>query len=328
MSYPAASATDAVGPVTITYSQASGTVFALGTTHVTVTAKDAAGNTSTGSFDVIVRDTIAPLLTVPATQTAEATSAAGASVSYPAASATDAVGVATITYSQASGAVFAARHDARHRHGEGRCRATPRPASFDVVVRDTIAPLLTVPATQTAEATSPAGAAVSYPAATATDAVGVASITYSQASGTVFPLGTTHVTVTANDAAGNTTTRLVRRRRPRHDRACADRARDANSSRRRARPAPGDYPAASATDAVGVVTITYSRASGAAFALGTTHVPVTAKDAAGNTTTGVRRNRPRHDRTGRDAASSPTACPRRGTASSRSASTSSTPSAQ
>ena len=107
MSYPAASATDAVGPVTITYSEASGTVFGLGTTHVTVTATDAAGNASIGSFDVVVVDTTAPLLTVPGTQTAEATSAAGATVSYPAASATDAVGPVTITYSQASGSVFA-----------------------------------------------------------------------------------------------------------------------------------------------------------------------------------------------------------------------------
>jgi len=68
-------------------------------------------------------------------------------------------------------------------------------------VADTVAPLLTVPVTQTAEATSAAGAIVDYPAASATDAVGPVSITYSQASGTVFGLGTTHVTVTATDAA-------------------------------------------------------------------------------------------------------------------------------
>jgi hypothetical protein len=75
-----------------------------------------------------------------------------------------------------------------------------------VVVRDTIAPVLTLPPTQTVAATSASGAIVAYPAATATDAVGVVSLTYSQASGTLFPVGTTKVTVTAKDAAGNTAT--------------------------------------------------------------------------------------------------------------------------
>jgi hypothetical protein len=44
---------------------------------------------------------------------------------------------------------------------------------------------------------------VTYPAATATDAVGVTSLTYSQNSGTLFPIGVTTVTVTARDAANN-----------------------------------------------------------------------------------------------------------------------------
>jgi hypothetical protein len=47
------------------------------------------------------------------------------------------------------------------------------------------------------------GAIVSYPAATATDNCTVASISYSQNSGTFFPVGTTTVTATAIDAAGN-----------------------------------------------------------------------------------------------------------------------------
>ena len=64
--------------------------------------------------------------------------------------------------------------------------------------------MLTVPAAVTAEATGASGATVSYPAATATDAVGVTSLIYSQDSGTLFPLGTTTVNVTAKDAAGNT----------------------------------------------------------------------------------------------------------------------------
>jgi hypothetical protein len=160
---------------------------------------------TTSSFRVTVQDTIAPVLAVPADQVAEATSAAGATVSYPAATATDAVGVVSLTYSQASGTAFAL--------GTTAVTVTARDAaghltqkSFNVIVRDTIAPVLTLPPTQTVAATSASGAIVTYPAATATDAVGVVSLTYSQASGTLFPVGTTKVTVTAKDAAGNTAT--------------------------------------------------------------------------------------------------------------------------
>jgi len=117
--YPAASATDAVGPVTITYSQASGSLFGLGTTHVTVTATDGAGNASTGSFDVVVRDTVAPLLSVPATQTAEATSAAGALVSYPAAERHGCGRPRDDHVLAGVGLAVPARHDARDRDGDG-----------------------------------------------------------------------------------------------------------------------------------------------------------------------------------------------------------------
>jgi hypothetical protein len=78
--------------------------------------------------------------------------------------------------------------------------------SFTITVQDTAAPALTVPTNIVAEATSASGTAVTYAAATATDAVGVTSLTYSAASGSTFALGATAVTVTAKDAAGNTTT--------------------------------------------------------------------------------------------------------------------------
>jgi uncharacterized repeat protein (TIGR01451 family) len=52
--------------------------------------------------------------------------------------------------------------------------------------------------------TSDTSMAVTYPAATATDNCSSSpTITYSHASGSVFPVGTTTVTVTATDAAGN-----------------------------------------------------------------------------------------------------------------------------
>ena len=202
--YSAGSATDAVtaSPV-ITYSKNSGTVFPLGATPVTITAKDAANNAGTGTFSVVVQDTTAPVVAAHANVTVEATSANGAVVTYAAGSATDAVTASpAITYSQNSGTVFPI--------GVTTVTVTALDAAgnmdgviFSVTVQDTTAPVVTPPANLTVPATSPAGALVTYPAATATDAVGVLSLTYSQNSGTTFPIGTTTVTATATDAANH-----------------------------------------------------------------------------------------------------------------------------
>ena len=73
-----------------------------------------------------------------------------------------------------------------------------------VLVQDTTPPAVTCSADLTAEATGPEGAAVTYVAPTATDAVTTApALSASHASGSRFPLGTTAVTITARDAAGN-----------------------------------------------------------------------------------------------------------------------------
>ena len=77
-------------------------------------------------------------------------------------------------------------------------------ASTNVAI-DRTAPLLVVPADIAVAATSDAGATVPYPPATASDALGVASLTYSKPTGSQFPIGVTNVTVIARDAAGHTT---------------------------------------------------------------------------------------------------------------------------
>ena len=62
----AASATDAVTPSpSVECSPSSGSLFPLGTTSVECAAQDAAGNAGTDSFNVTVRDTTAPALTLP-----------------------------------------------------------------------------------------------------------------------------------------------------------------------------------------------------------------------------------------------------------------------
>lgn len=73
-----------------------------------------------------------------------------------------------------------------------------------VVAPDTTPPLVTASGPVVAEATGPAGAVVTYAAATATDDVdGSVAATCAPASGSVFPIGATTVTCTASDAAGN-----------------------------------------------------------------------------------------------------------------------------
>jgi len=200
--YTGATATDDSPPVTIVYLLPNDSLFALGRTSVHVTATDTAGNAAAGDFVVVVVDTTAPLLVVQGDVSAEATSAAGAVVVYPAATATDAVGPVTIVYSQAAGSVFALGVTTVFvRAQDAAGNATTK--SFAIAVLDTTAPVLNLPASITTDATSPAGAIVSY-TATATDNSGVSpTVTCAPASGSTFPIGTTTVSCTAKDAAGN-----------------------------------------------------------------------------------------------------------------------------
>jgi hypothetical protein len=69
---------------------------------------------------------------------------------------------------------------------------------------DKTSPVLTVSANKTVDAASDAGAVVAYPAATASDALsGAGAVSCAPASGTTFAIGTTTVSCSATDAAGN-----------------------------------------------------------------------------------------------------------------------------
>ena len=71
------------------------------------------------------------------------------------------------------------------------------------VASDATPPVLTLPTNLTAEATSSAGAAVTYTASASDDVDGSVAVTCTPASGATFPLGTTIVDCSASDAAGN-----------------------------------------------------------------------------------------------------------------------------
>ncbi|HEY3114895.1 MAG TPA: HYR domain-containing protein [Gemmatimonadaceae bacterium] len=75
-------------------------------------------------------------------------------------------------------------------------------ASQTVVVRDVTPPTVSVPASFSVNATSSRGAEVSF-AVSASDNVGVTSLSCSPSSGSQFPIGVTSVDCSASDAAGN-----------------------------------------------------------------------------------------------------------------------------
>ena len=79
--------------------------------------------------------------------------------------------------------------------------------SFTVTVLDKEPPVVTCPADTTlSNDPGKCGAIVHFPPATATDNCSSVTITYSDSSGSFFPVGTTTVTVTATDSSGNSST--------------------------------------------------------------------------------------------------------------------------
>jgi hypothetical protein len=205
VSYTAPTASDAVdGAVAVSCVPASGSAFAIGHTTVTCSAHDAAGNQAPArSFDVNVRDTTAPAIQAHGDVVAEATGPGGATVSYTAGAASDAVdGSVAVACAPASGTTFALGHTTVTCTAQD-AKSNVAHSSFDVDVRDTTAPVVQVPADIAVAATSASGAAVSF-AATATDAVdGTDAVACVPSSGSTFAVGQTTVTCTAGDAAGN-----------------------------------------------------------------------------------------------------------------------------
>jgi hypothetical protein len=205
VSYTVTATDDRDPSPTITCTPASGSTFPLGTTPVNCSATDKAGNKAEGSFNVIVQDKTAPVLKLPTADiTAEATSASGAAVTYTATATDNIDGPIAIDCKPASGSTFPLGTTTV------TCSATDKAGneasgSFNVIVQDKTAPVLKLPTADiTAEATSASGAAVTY-TATGEDAVdGSVTPLCTPASGSTFPLGTTTVTCSATDKAGNT----------------------------------------------------------------------------------------------------------------------------
>ena len=292
VTYTAPSTSDAVdGPDVAACLPASGTTLALGTHTVNCRATDAHGNVATPtSFIVRVVDTTAPAIAPHGNiGPVEATSAAGAVVSYTPPATSDAVdGLGAATCAPPPNATFPLGHSyvacsARDRAGNA---ATPTGFSVDVV--DTTAPLIAPHADVTAEATGPTGAVVSFASPATSDAVdGTGAASCLPASGSAFVLGATTVTCRATDAHGNIATptsflvRVVDTTAPAiasHPDITVNAT--GNSSAEVAYALPG------ASDLVdGSVAVSCTPPSGSTFVVGRTLVTCSATDVAGNRAT-------------------------------------------
>ena len=186
-----ASATDADGPVTLTCSRPSGSTFPLGATTVTCSAANSFG-TSTGTFYVYVGDTTPPVLTLPADIDATDTV-----VTFTTSAVDNIDGAVPVSCTPASGSTFAP--------GTTRVQCSAADTRFNYAYGSFLvrtpggAPVITTPGDIVEEATSPAGAVVTFDVTT-DDAT---PVTCTPASGATFALGTTTVTCTAGIATAS-----------------------------------------------------------------------------------------------------------------------------
>ncbi|MFN2637977.1 MAG: HYR domain-containing protein [Gemmatimonadaceae bacterium] len=187
--------------------------YPKGVTTITWTAEDAGHLTTTATQTVNVSDRESPVVTAPASVVVG----------------TD-PGIATAVVNVGNASLVRDNcHDATvsSSRSDGRAMSAPFPLGLTVVtwsasdlsgnsvsatqvvtVEDREAPVfgVSIQSNMTVDATSPAGAVVTYPI-NVTDNVGVTSASCSPASGSLFTVGNTTVACNARDAAGNTATR-------------------------------------------------------------------------------------------------------------------------
>jgi hypothetical protein len=263
-------------------------IFPIGSTKVTCSAKDSAGNVVSGSLVVVVRDETAPRIALPDSPLAvNATGAKGGTATWRASAVDNVDGSVAVSCDRTSGDVFAV--------GDTRvtCSARDRAGnvakdSFTVSVRDNDPPVVTVPSAPVVESADDAdGAKVSF-SATADDAVdGAVSVKCDPPSGSLFPLGDTRVSCTARDSAGNSskpasfTVSVRDTTRPRLQLPASPlEAAAVNASG-----APVEF-SATAVDAVdGSLPVQCDHDSGDTFRLGKSRVTCSATDKAGNRAT-------------------------------------------
>jgi len=206
-------ATDAVGVVSTTTNAPA--IFPIGTTDVTFTVADGAGNKNTCTASVTVADNTPPVITCPGNIMVEAEDANGVpanrsalQIFLNAATAMDAEDGPVIVTNNAPAQFVLGDNDVTFSAKDSV--GNPATCTATVTVVDTTDPVITCPASITVEAegangVSAANAAIQafLNAATATDAIdGKVNVTNNASA--MIGLGSTNVTFNASDKSGNT----------------------------------------------------------------------------------------------------------------------------
>ncbi|HEX8474956.1 MAG TPA: PxKF domain-containing protein [Pyrinomonadaceae bacterium] len=185
--------------------------YPKGTTTITWTATDTAGNTDSCTQTVVVNDTESPTITAPPNVVASTDANSCSANVNP--------GTPTANDNCPGVNVAGVRSDAQplnaaYPKGTTTITWTATDASGltasvnqTVTVNDTVAPVITCPANILVSLPANSGASgvpVSFNTTATDNCAGGVSVVSNIASGSVFPVGTTTVTSTATDAAGNT----------------------------------------------------------------------------------------------------------------------------
>jgi len=278
---------DNSGSYTTVWSHNSGDVFAVGTTTVTATVTDAAGNSTVCSFDVTVEDNEAPVITAPADVTVNADAGScdalvsGVTLGTPTVS--DNCGVASTANNTGTSFVLGTNTvtwTVTDIHGNSTT------ATQTVTVLDAEDPVVVCPSDFTAYgAADSTMTSVSWTAATATDNCSIDTIYSDVQIGAYLPLGSTVVTYVAIDGSGNTDT-------------CSFTITVVDTVSPVITNCPGDITQSNDLDSCGAVvnwtaptyydnsdyyTVSASHSSGDYFPVGTTTVTITVADSSGNT---------------------------------------------
>ncbi len=284
----------------------AGGVFPKGTTVITYTATDTSGLQATATQTVTVVDDTKPIIVAPADAAYTCLSAVPAAnpsqatrgvvldedgQPLPPGPPFDNCGVPAVTVTETSSGAGSA---ASPRIITRTFRATDSTGNFSeavqtITVTDPTAPTLSVPANITVGNDPGSCSAVVNFAVTASDNCNADGVTVqtSPASGSVFQKGTTTVTATATDWAGNTTTQTFNVTVNDTEAPTISYPSGGVTAQ-----LPLNSPATSmavsytvtAADNCPGVTLNVSPASGSVFNVGTTTVTATATDASGNTT--------------------------------------------
>jgi gliding motility-associated-like protein len=184
-----------------------GDLFPIGVTTVTYTAKDDAGNATTCSFTVTVNDNTAPVFTgCPAGISVAANASCQAVVTWNAPVATDNCSF-TLSSNHSPGETFPSGiTPVMYTATDAAGNVTT--CSFNVTVHDAIAPVFSnCPTDIRVSESAGCGANVNWTAPSVTDnCAGTLALTSDHVAGDFFAVGTTVVTYSATDVAGNRAT--------------------------------------------------------------------------------------------------------------------------